>query len=91
MRQVDKDGSGEIGFKEFLAILQPTGGGAGKSAIDKIVHLQDVKKVRLTGEINFWFGFDEVQQPATSYICTCVALDLQYNCNPTNVKKERLP
>lgn len=45
VRQVDKDGSGEIGFKEFLAILQPKGVGAGKSAIDKIVHLQDVKKV----------------------------------------------
>lgn len=45
MRQVDKDGSGEIGFKEFLAILQPKGEVTGKSAVDKIVHLQDVKKV----------------------------------------------
>ncbi|CAM9308464.1 unnamed protein product [Ectocarpus fasciculatus] len=44
VRQVDKDGSGEIGFHEFLAILQPKGATAGKSAIDKITHLQDVKK-----------------------------------------------
>eukprot|EP00903_Cladosiphon_okamuranus_P020045 g18412.t1 len=44
VRQVDKDGSGEIGFKEFLAILRPKGSSAGKSAIDKIVHLQDVKR-----------------------------------------------
>ncbi|CAM9410347.1 unnamed protein product [Ectocarpus sp. 13 AM-2016] len=44
VRQVDKDGSGEIGFHEFLAILQPKGATAGKSAIDKITHLQDVRK-----------------------------------------------
>jgi len=45
VRQVDKDGSGEIGFHEFLAILKPKEEAAGKCAIDKIVHLQDVKNV----------------------------------------------
>lgn len=55
MRHVDKDGSGEIGFNEFLAILQPreaaAGAGSEKSkmatanAVNKIVRLQQVKKV----------------------------------------------
>ncbi|CAM9499456.1 unnamed protein product, partial [Scytosiphon promiscuus] len=49
VRQVDRDGSGEIGFKEFLAIFQPKGETAAKSAVDKIVHLQEVKKARAYG------------------------------------------
>lgn len=60
MRQVDKDGSGEIGFKEFLAILQPKEAPAGKSGIDKIIHLQEVKNVRMS--------------PTSTHSCTRLSL-----------------
>lgn len=66
---MDKDGSGEIGFHEFLAILQPKGATAGKSAIDKITHLQDVKKVGR--------GKDARRSPAhTDVLAPCVLCDL---------------
>lgn len=45
---MDKDGSGEIGFEEFLAILHPkvvATGGCAKS--NKIFELQAVQKVKL--------------------------------------------
>lgn len=64
VKQVDKDGSGEIGFQEFLSILQPRTSNASRaaaeaeaarggvpvppkalSAVNKIVTLQEVKKV----------------------------------------------
>ena len=42
---MDRDGSGEIGFQEFLSILQPNRKGAAKGTVDKIISLQEVKKV----------------------------------------------
>lgn len=67
---MDKDGSGEIGFKEFLAILQPKGVVAGKSAIDKIVHLQDVKKV--TGYL--LVSADEAVVSSAMHFCVYVCV-----------------
>ena len=45
VREVDRDGSGEIGFNEFLAILQPNRKDAVKGTIAKVIALQEVKKV----------------------------------------------